>query len=122
MKQYAFTMICGSGRSKSRLAEANENVEKLTVSDHSWKLACGKIGRGAVARSAFASQKVKSMKGSGHFWKFGCQKIAHCCGPKHISKSKLCTKHQRFGTLLEVRMSKKCPTDEIDRSIVSYFN
>ena len=32
---------------------------------------------------------------------------AHCCGTKHISKSK-CTKHTRFGTLLEVEMSKKC--------------
>ena len=38
-------------------------------------------------------------------------------GAKHVFKSK-CTKHQRFGALLEVRMSKKCPTNEIDRSIV----
>ena len=29
------------------------------------------------------------------------------CGAKHISKSK-CTKHQGFGPLLEVEMSKKC--------------
>ena len=29
------------------------------------------------------------------------------CGAKHISKSK-CTKHQGFGPLLEVAMSKKC--------------
>ena len=31
----------------------------------------------------------------------------HACGAKHISKSK-CTKHTRFGPLLEVEMSKKC--------------
>ena len=34
-------------------------------------------------------------------------KIARRCGAKHISKSK-CTKHLRFGSLLEVAMSKKC--------------
>ena len=35
------------------------------------------------------------------------KKIARRCGAKHNSKSK-CTKHQRFGPLLEVAMSKKC--------------
>ena len=39
------------------------------------------------------------------------------CGAKHICNSK-CTKHERFGALLEVPMSQMCPTDEIDRSIV----
>ena len=34
-------------------------------------------------------------------------KVAHRCGAKQISKSK-CTKHTRFGGLLEVAMSKKC--------------
>ena len=34
-------------------------------------------------------------------------KSARRCGAKHISKSK-CTKHTRFGPLLEVEMSKKC--------------
>ena len=34
-------------------------------------------------------------------------KIARRCGAKHISKSKY-TKHQGFGPLLEVEMSKKC--------------
>ena len=34
-------------------------------------------------------------------------KIALRCGAKRISKSK-CTKHTRFGPLLEVEMSKKC--------------
>ena len=31
----------------------------------------------------------------------------HCCGAKHISKSK-CTKHTRCGPLLALEMSKKC--------------
>ena len=44
---------------------------------------------------------------SDHFWKLRCRKSARCCGAKHISKSK-CTKHTRFGPLLEVEMSKKC--------------
>ena len=44
---------------------------------------------------------------SDHFWKLRCQKSARRCGAKHISKSK-CTKHQGFGPLLEVAMSKKC--------------
>ena len=41
------------------------------------------------------------------FWKLRCRKSARRCGAKHISKSK-CTKHTRFGPLLEVEMSKKC--------------
>ena len=35
------------------------------------------------------------------------RKNAPRCGAKHISKSE-CTKHTRFGPLLEVEMSKKC--------------
>ena len=60
-----------------------------------------------VARSTFRSQNVQNTRGSDHFWKLRCRKSARRCGAKHISKSK-CTKHQRFGPLLEVAMSKKC--------------
>ena len=60
-----------------------------------------------VARSTFPSQNVQNTPGSDHFWKLRCQKSARRCGAKHISKSK-CTKHTRFGPLLEVAMSKKC--------------
>ena len=60
-----------------------------------------------VARSTFPSQNVQNTPGSDHFWKLRCRKSARCCGAKHISKSK-CTKHTRFGPLLEVAMSKKC--------------
>ena len=60
-----------------------------------------------VARSTFWSQNVQNTPCSDHFWKLRCQKSARRCGAKHISKSK-CYKHQGFGPLLEVRMSKKC--------------
>ena len=60
-----------------------------------------------VARSTFPSQNVQNTPFSDHFWKLRCRKSARRCGAKHISKSK-CTKHTRFGPLLEVEMSKKC--------------
>ena len=60
-----------------------------------------------VARSTFRSQNVQNTPASEHFWKLRCRKSARHCGAKHISKSK-CTKHTRFGALLEVEMSKKC--------------
>ena len=68
-KRCVFPMICGSAGSKSRLAKAagaepcvqgrdeklhatvarsafsSQNVKKLTVSGHFWKLGCGKIAR-----------------------------------------------------------------------------
>ena len=60
-----------------------------------------------VARSTFSSQNVQNTPLSDHSWKLRCRKSARRCGAKHISKSK-CTKHTRFGPLLEVEMSKKC--------------
>ena len=60
-----------------------------------------------VARSTFPSQNVQNTSASDHFWKLRCRKSARRCGAKHISKSK-CTKHTRFGPLLEVEMLKKC--------------
>ena len=59
-----------------------------------------------VARSTFWSQNVQNTPGSDHFWKLRCRKSVRRCGAKHILKSK-CTKHTRFGPLLEVEMSKK---------------
>ena len=92
-------MIFGSGGSKSRLAKAagaepagQRRDEKLHA---------------VVARSTFPSENVQNTPFSDHFWKLRCRKSARRCGAKHISKSK-CTKHTRFGPLLEVMMSKKC--------------
>ena len=42
-----------------------------------------------------------------HFWKLTCRKSAHCCGAKHISKSKV-LKTDGLGAFLEVDISKKC--------------
>ena len=92
-------MIFGSGGSKSRLAKAagaepagQRRDEKLHA---------------VVARSTFPSENVQNTPFSDHFWKLRCRKSARRCGAKYISKSK-CTKHTRFGPLLEVMMSKKC--------------
>ena len=60
-----------------------------------------------VARSTFRRQNVQNTPFSDHFWKLRCRKSARRCGAKHVSKSK-CSKHQGFGPLLEVQMSKKC--------------
>ena len=59
----------------------------------------------AVAKRTFASENVKKLLTPEHFLKFRCRKNARRCGEKHIMKSK-CTKHEGFGALSEVRMSK----------------
>ena len=123
--------FCGSGGSKSRLAKAagaeasgqmrdekvhavvarstfpSQNAQNTPGSDHFWKLRCRKSACRFVARSTFPSQNVQNTPFSDHFWQLRCRKSARGCGAKHISKSK-CTKHTRFGPLLEVAMSKKC--------------
>ena len=60
-----------------------------------------------VARSTFRSQNVQNTPCTDHFWRLRCRKSSRRCGAKHMSKSK-CTKHTRFGPLLEVAMSTKC--------------
>ena len=94
-----FPMICGSGGSKSRLAKAAGAEPAGQMRDE--KL------HAVVARSTFPSENVQNTPFSDHFWKLRCRKSARRCGAKHILKSK-CTKHTRFGPLLEVAMSKKC--------------
>ena len=84
----------------------SQNIQKAPGSDHFWKLRCRKV-HAVVARSTFPNQNVLNASGPDRFWKLRCRKSAHRCGTKHISKSK-CTKHTRFGPLLEVEMSKKC--------------
>ena len=98
-KHCVFPMIHGSGGSKSRLAKAAGAEPSGQMRDE--KL------HAVVARSTFRCQNVQSKPFSDHFWKLRCRKSARRCGAKHISKSK-CTKHTKFGPLLEVAMSKKC--------------
>ena len=92
-------MIWGSGGSKSRLAKAAGAEPAGTMRDE-------KV-HAVVARSTCPSQNAQNTPGPDHFWQLRCRKSARRCGAKHISKSK-CTKHTRFGPLLEVEMSKKC--------------
>ena len=92
-------MIWGSGWSKSRFAKAAGAEPAGQMRDEKM--------HAVVARSKFPSQNVQNTPGSDHFWKLRCRKSARRCGAKHLSKSK-CTKHTRFGPLLEVEMSKKC--------------
>ena len=94
-----FPMNCGSGGSKSRLA-------KVAGAEPGGQMRNEKL-HAVVARSTCRSQNAQSTPGSDHFWKLRCRKSAGRCGAKHSSKSK-CTKHTRFGPLLEVAMSKKC--------------
>ena len=85
--------MCGSGGSKTRLAKAAGAEPAGQVRDE--KL------HAVVARSRFASEKAQNTSRLGHFWKLRCRKSARSCGPKRVSKPK-CTKHTRFGALLEV--------------------
>ena len=125
-----FPMICGSGRSKSRLAKAagaepsgqmrdetvhsvvarstfaTEKAKNTSRSDHSWNLCIEKV-HAVVARSKFRNQNVKTLQLRTTFGSWDVEKSARRCGAKHISKSK-CTKHLSFGPLLEVEMPKKC--------------
>ena len=93
-KHRVFPMICGSGKSKSRLAKAAGAEPAGQMRDE-------KV-HAVVARSTFRSQNVQSTTCSRHFWRFRCRKSARRCGAKHISKSK-CRKHLSFGALLRER-------------------
>ena len=64
-------------------------------------------GRKVAKLVAPEGRKVGSLKRRGASWPDERWRIARRCGAKHISKSK-CTKHTRFGPLLEVEMMKKC--------------
>ena len=79
-----FSMVCGFGESKSRLAKAagvepsgqmrNENLHAF------------------VARSILGSQNAQSTSGSDRFWKLRPGKSASGCCAKHIWKS-TCANH-----------------------------
>ena len=94
-----FSMIRVSGQSKSRPVKA-AGAESCGPRRNQ-KL------HAAVAKSTFASQNVQNTACLDHFCLFRCRKIARRCGEKHICKSK-CTKHDGFGALLSVQMSKNC--------------
>ena len=90
----------------ARSAFSSLKCQKLTGSDHYWKLRCRKSAPRCGAKHIYASQKCQKLAGSDHFWKFRCRKSARRCGAKHMSKSKG-TKHATFSALLEVERLKK---------------
>ena len=88
-----------SEKIKSRKKEDADARKGRKVAKHSVSpMICG--SGGSKSRLAKAARAEPSGK-------LRCRKSARRCGAKHISKSK-CTKHTRFGPLLEVAMSKKC--------------
>ena len=125
-----FPMICGSGRSKSRLAKAagaepagqmrhekvhavvarstfpSQNGQNTRGADHFWKLRCRKSARRCGGKHILKSKCTKQ-PWSDHFWKLRCRKSARRGGAKYILKSKV-LKTDGLGPLLEVQMSKKC--------------
>ena len=92
-------MIRVSGQSKSRPVKAAG--AEVSAQRRNQKL------HAAVAKSTFESQNAQNMTALEHFCLFRCRKIARRYGEKHIRKSK-CTKHDGFGALLSVQMSKNC--------------
>ena len=75
-KHCVFSVFCGSGGSKSRLAKAASAEVAGQMRDE--KL------HAVVARSTFRSQKWQNTPFSDHFWKLRCGKSARRCGEKHI--------------------------------------
>ena len=83
-------MICGSRRSKSRLAKA-AGAECTFEMSKKWT---------PLWHEAHFQAKTHKTPGSDHFWKLRCRKSARRCGAKHTSKSKFKTHHARttFGS------------------------
>ena len=90
----------------ARSAFPSQNAQSTPLSDHFWKLSCGKSARRCGAKHISKSKCTKH-----HMFapllEVRMLKSARRCGAKHMSKSK-CTKHHMFAPLLEVRMLKKC--------------
>ena len=92
-----FPMICGSGRSKSRLAKAAGAEPSGEMRDE--KL------HAVVARSTCGSQNVQYTSAPDHFCKLRCRKGPCHCSAKHISKSK-CTRHHARSTFASCDVEK----------------
>ena len=85
----------------ARSAFRSQNVQNTPGSEHFWKLRCLKCT--PLWREAHVQLKMYKAH---QVWRLRCGKRVRRCGAKHMSKSK-CSKHTRFGPLLEVEMSKK---------------
>ena len=121
----------------ARTIFTSQNIQNTSVSDPFWKLRCRKSARPCGAKPICKSKctkhlslrpllEVKTSKKCTPLWHeahlqvkmyktpqprttFGSEmwKSVRPCSAKHISKSK-CTKHTKFGALLEVKIRKKC--------------
>ena len=129
MNRSVFSMIRGSGCSKSKLAEAADaevgNSKEMKNGTPLWgeahlqvniskkhlrfgpslEVTMSKNGT-LLWREAHLQVKIsKNTSGSDQVWKLRCRKMARCCGAKHICKGK-CTKHLRLGAIFQVSISK----------------
>ena len=86
----------------------NEHIQNKPVSNHFWKLRCGKKCMPLWHEARFGSKTYKNTPCSDHFWTLRCGKSVRRCGVKHVWEW-ACTTHTRFGALLEVEKWKKCP-------------
>ena len=77
-KRGVFPILCGSGVSKSRLAQAAGAEPARQMKDE--KLYA------VVTRSTFGSKKCQITSCSDDFWKLRCRKSARRCGAKHMWK------------------------------------
>ena len=121
----------------ARSAFPSQNVQSTPLSDHFWKLSCGKSARRCGAKHISKSKctkhhmfapllEVRMLKKCTSLWceahvevkmykaphvhaTFGGSDVEKVHGAKQISKSK-CTKHHMFAPLLEVRMSLRFTT------------
>ena len=121
----------------ARSAFPSQNAQSTPLSDHFWKLSCGKSARRCGAKHISKSKctkhhmfapllEVRMLKKCTSLWceahvevkmykaphvraTFGGSDVEKVHGAKQISKSK-CTKHSMFAPLLEVRMSLRFTT------------
>ena len=125
-----FPMICGSGGSKSRLAKAagaepagqmrdeklhavvarstfqSQKCQKLTGSEHFWKLRCRQKVHAVVARSTLQVKKLKAPQPRSTFRSCDVEKV-HAVVARSAFPSQN-VQNTMLGPLLEVEMSKKC--------------
>ena len=74
--------------------------------------------RAAAARSTLVSQNAQNTTCSATFWTSDVEK-SHAAVARSTFVNKTAQNTRRFGTLLDLPMWKRCPTEEIDRLILN---
>ena len=103
-----FTVICGSGGSKSRLAKAAGAEPFGQMTDE-------KV-HAVVAQSTFPSQTAQSTPCSDHFWKLRCQQ--KCAPLRCEAHRKKLTVSGHFGKLRYGKSARLCCVKHISKSKV----